>query len=186
MEDRGAGGLSLHVVGERAEFDQLVARHRPWVQSLCARLLRSPDRARDAAQEVFTRALEALDTLRDENFAGWLKAIAVNCCLNIIDREKRWAPIEDAGTPAAALPGPERQLLDAEALGQVRQVIARLPEKQRIVFCLKYIDGCSYRDIEQLTGFSGAEVKSFIQNARRNFENWCRAEGIEQAWRQTT
>jgi hypothetical protein len=72
---------------------------------------------------VFLRAFERLETLRGDNFAGWLKAIAVNGCLNVIER---------------------------------------------------------------LTGFSGGDVKSFLQNARRNFENACRAAGIERTWRKTT
>ena len=37
---------------------------------------------------------------------------------------------------------------------------------------MKYIDGCSYEDIQRLTGFTANEVKSYIQNARRNFTNW--------------
>ena len=40
---------------------------------------------------------------------------------------------------------------------------------------MKYIDGCSYEDIERLTGFRANEVKSYIQNARRNFTNWWEA-----------
>ena len=89
-EDRRAGGLSLHVVGkpaDRAAFEDLVARHQEWVQGLCARLLRSHDRARDAAQEVravagpiesrdIVRALRAFgqaDTaLRDDPQSPWL------------------------------------------------------------------------------------------------------------------
>jgi RNA polymerase sigma factor (sigma-70 family) len=169
--------------GERAAFDRLVARHQRWVHGVCARLLRSDDRGRDAAQEVFARALQRLDTLQGDNFPGWLKAIAVNWCLTAIDREKRWVPLEAAGATAAPEPSPDQQLLQAERLAQARRLIARLPEKQKIVFCLKYIDGCSYEDIERLTGFSGKEVKSFLQNARRNFENWCRAEGEATAWR---
>lgn len=176
----------IRQLDDRAAFDRLVVRHQRWVHGLCARLLRSDDLAKDATQDVFTRALERLDTLRGDNFTGWLKAIAVNSCLNMIDRQKRWAPLDDAETRASAEPGPDRRLLQSERLAQARRLIARLPEKQRIVFCLKYIDGCSYEDIERLTGFSSNEVKSFLQNARRNFESGCRAEGTESAWHKTS
>jgi len=163
-------------LGDRPAFDRLVERHQPWVQRVCARILRSDDRARDAAQEVFTRALGHLDGWRGDNFPGWLKAIAVNCALTIVDRESRWAPLEQAPAMTAADRNPEQRLIAAERSERARALIARLPGKQRIVFVMKYIDGCSYGDIERLTGFTGHEVKSFLQNARRNFSNWWSAE----------
>jgi RNA polymerase sigma-70 factor (ECF subfamily) len=158
--------------GDRPAFDQLVERHQAWVRGVCARILRSDELAQDAAQEVFTRALSHIHDWRGDNFPGWLKAIAVNCSLTTVDREKRWAPLEQAPETPARAPGPEQLLLSSERSAQARALIARLPEKQRLVFVMKYIDGCSYQDIARLTGFSDREVKSFLQNARRNFSNW--------------
>ena len=158
--------------GDRNAFDRLVERHQRWVLGVCARIVRSEELAKDATQEVFARALGAINDWRGENFPGWLKAIAVNCSLTIVDREKRWAPLEAAADPPADARDPEQQLLAAQRSAQARAIIARLPEKQRLVFVLKYVDGCSYEDIERLTGFTSKEVKSFLQNARRNFSNW--------------
>jgi RNA polymerase sigma-70 factor (ECF subfamily) len=158
--------------GDRNAFDRLVERHRHWVLGVCARILRSDELAKDACQETFTRALGGIHDWRGDNFPGWLKAIAVNCSLTIVDREKRWAPIETAMDPPARARDPEQELLAARRSAAARAIIARLPEKQRLVFVLKYLDGCSYGDIERLTGFTSKEVKSFLQNARRNFGNW--------------
>lgn len=158
--------------GDRHAFDRLVERHQRWVRGVCARILRSDDLAQDAAQEVFTRALTNIETWRGDNFPGWLKAIAVNCALTTLDRERRWAPLDQV--PDAPGPGlnPEQWLLASQRAEQARALVARLPEKQRLVFVMKYVDGCSYENIERLTGFDGKEVKSFLQNARRNFSNW--------------
>lgn len=158
--------------GDRTAFDRLVERHQRWVLGVCARILRSQDLAKDASQEVFARALAGLDGWRGDNFPGWLKAIAVNTALTIVDREKRWAPLEAAAEPPAPARDPEEALVAARRSARAREIIARLPEKQRLVFVMKYLDGCSYGDIERLTGFSNKEVKSFLQNARRNFSNW--------------
>lgn len=158
--------------GDRNAFDRLVERHQRWVHGVCARILRSDDLAKDAAQEVFTRALTNIASWRGDNFPGWLKAIAVNCALTMVDREKRWAPLEQAPDTPGRDPNPEQLLLSSQRSEQARALIARLPDKQRLVFVMKYIDGCSYDDIERLTGFDAREVKSFLQNARRNFGNW--------------
>ena len=163
--------------GDRQAFDRLVERHQRWVRGVCARILRSDDLAQDAVQDVFTRALGHIDSWRGDNFPGWLKAIAVNCSLTIVDREKRWAPLEQAPETHTPAPDPEQALLAASRSEKARTLIAKLPDKQRIVFVLKYVDGCSYDDIERLTGFSNKEVKSFLQNARRNFANWWSATG---------
>jgi RNA polymerase sigma factor (sigma-70 family) len=173
--------------GDRSAFDVLAARHQPWVYRVCLRFLRSADAARDATQDVFARAIERLDTCRGDNFAGWLKAIAVNVCLNVIDRDKRWAHVAPPDDLPASTAPADRQLADAEQRARVRQVIAGLPPKQRIVFVMKHIDERSYDEIERLTGFSANEVKSYLQNARRNFINrWREAVTEEAAWRRTT
>ena len=157
---------------DRRAFDRLVERHQGWVRGVCGRILRSEQLAQDAAQEVFARALGHIHAWRGDNFPGWLKAIAVNCSLTMVDREKRWAPLEHAPETAAPAPNPEQLLLASRRSEQARAIIARLPDRQRLVFVMKYIDGCSYQDIARLTGFSEKEVKSFLQNARRNFSNW--------------
>jgi RNA polymerase sigma factor (sigma-70 family) len=158
--------------GDRPAFDRLVERHQRWVRGVCARILRSDDLAQDAAQEVFARALSHIHDWRGDNFPGWLKAIAVNCSLTIVDRERRWAPLDQAPESHDRARDPEQQLLASAVSARAQALIARLPERQRLVFVLKYIDGCSYDDIERLTGFTGKEVKSFLQNGRRNFTNW--------------
>ena len=124
---------------------------------------------------MFVRCLEKLHTFEGPNLAGWLKVIAVNCCLNVIERENRWIALDD--TKERGDDSAERQLIDVNTLDRVSQCMERLNDKQRLVFSMKYIDSRSYEEIQQLTGFSAKEVKSYLQNARRNFENMWQAEG---------
>ena len=158
--------------GDGAAFDRLVERHQKWVRAVCARILRSDALADDAAQDVFAKALSNIASWRGDNFPGWLKAIAVNSSLTIVDREKRWAPIEEAPEMPDRRRDPEELLIADRQSARARSLIAQLPDKQRLCFVMKYIDGCSYDDIQRLTGFSANEVKSYVQNARRNFTNW--------------
>ena len=158
--------------GDRPAFDRLVERHQKWVRGVCARILRSDDLADDAAQEVFAKALANIASWRGDNFPGWLKAIAVNSSLTIVDREARWTPLEHMPEAIDRQRDPEALLIAGRQSARARSLIAQLPDKQRVCFVMKYIDGCSYDAIERLTGFSANEVKSYIQNARRNFTNW--------------
>lgn len=166
--------LSFSMSEDAQDFEKLVARHWKWVFHTCKRFLKSEDLARDATQEVFARCFEKMHTMEGSNLPGWLKAIAVNTCLNIIEKEKRWTALEhedeipDEGTV-------ETELIRGEQAERARRGIEQLPENQKLVFCMRYIDGCSYQEIQELTGFSPKQVKTFLQNARRNFELWWRA-----------
>ena len=156
---------------EDVHFEALMIRHGSWIFRTCRRFLHSEDDAKDATQEVFARCFQKLDTLRGANLPGWLKAIAVNTCLNLIEKEKRWTPLEvEHERPVETTV--EKEMIHAEEMKRARRGIETLPENQKLVFCMYYIDGCSYHQIETLTGFTGKQVKSFLQNARRNFNLW--------------
>ena len=160
---------------DQVAFARIVEKHRGWVYMLCSRILRSKDSANDAAQEVFALALEKMATLQHKaKLAGWLKVIAVNQCHKIIEKGRLYDPLGTGDGTRSATLNPEEQLIVCETGQLVSQLIDRLPPKQRLVFVMKYIEGYSYGRIKELTGFSDMQVKSYLQNARRNFEQWWR------------
>ena len=70
---------------DRDEISQLYRRLGPLIYRRCLRLLRDPDNARDATQEVFVRALKHKETLKaDRECLPWLYRVATNYCLNFI------------------------------------------------------------------------------------------------------
>ena len=163
--------VDLVLRGNRIAFACIVEKHRRWIYGLCARMLQSRDKADDTTQEVFARALEKMPMLNHRaKLVGWLKVIAVNQCLTVIEREKLYDPLggEEPDRPANLTP--EQQVLASENSRLVGEFIDRLPPNQQLVFVMKYIDGYTYRQIRQLTGLSEKQVKSYLQNARRNFE----------------
>jgi RNA polymerase sigma factor (sigma-70 family) len=163
--------VELVLRGNRIAFGCIVEKHRRWIYGLCARMLQSADKADDTTQEVFARALEKMPMLNHgAKLAGWLKVIAVNQCLTVIEKEKLFDPLagEEPARPTNLTP--EQQVLAAENRRLVGELIDRLSARQQLVFVMKYIDDYTYRQIGQLTGFSEKQVKSYLQNARRNFE----------------
>jgi RNA polymerase sigma-70 factor, ECF subfamily len=163
--------VALVLQEDKRSFDRLVERHYGWVYALCSRILRSQHKADDAAQEVFTRALEKLATVQHAaKLAGWLKIIAVNQCRNIIDKDRLYDAFGSEEAVRSPNLNPEQHLITSESRQRVGELIDRLPAKQRLVFVMKYIDQFTYGQIKELTGFSDKQVKSYLQNARRNFE----------------
>ena len=163
--------VELVLRGNRIAFACIVEKHRRWIYGLCARMLQSADRADDTTQEVFARALEKMPMLSDRaKLIGWLKVIAVNQCLTVIEREKLYDPLGGEEPEVPAYLTPEQQMLASENRKRVVQSIDCLPPRQQLVFVMKYIEGYTYRQIRGLTGFTDKQVKSYLQNARRNFE----------------
>ena len=70
----------------------------------------------------------------------------------------------------AELEDTEERLIQQDQLGRARRVLETLKEEQRTVLTLKYVQGYSYSEIEERTGYTYDQVRSYLQNARRNFQ----------------
>jgi DNA-directed RNA polymerase specialized sigma24 family protein len=81
--------VTQFLYGDGLAFGRILEKHHARIQKYCCRILRSSDKAEEATQETFARALEKLHTLRRAELLGvWLKSIALNLCLNFIEKER--------------------------------------------------------------------------------------------------
>ena len=166
--------------GDNVAFGRILEAHHPRIRKYCYRVLRSTAKAEEATQEVFARALERLHTLRNAELLGvWLRSIALNLCLNMIEREKDYAGGMDiAKNVCSAEASPEQRLLAAERQLFIAELIAELPMQQGIVARMMYVDGYTYKEIEAATGLSNHQVKSYLQNARRRMKQAVSKNGV--------
>ncbi len=181
--------------GNRAAQAELVNRHMPLVYRLCLKLLRDRERAADATQEVFLRALGALGTFdRSRSFRAWICAIAWNHARDQLRRDQLRSalPLRPAGqdadsdgrgffepadrednSPASRFESKERSLLVEEAL-------RRLEPSQRALVILCDLEGLSYGELAELSGCRLGTVKSRIHRARTELKNALRA--LDPGW----
>jgi RNA polymerase sigma-70 factor (ECF subfamily) len=165
------------LAGEGAAFDVLVRRYQKRVFHLTYRLTQHPEDANDLAQEVFVRAYERLHTFRPgAPFWPWLRRVAVNWCLNWLDRQHP-APLsletgasgedEEAGIdlPAAG-EDPARQAETQALQAEVQRAMATLPPKYRVAVVLRYAEGLSYEEIAQALRLPLGTVKTHLFRAR--------------------
>lgn len=123
-----------------------------------------PDEAQDAVNETYLRAYGNLAQFEPGNFPGWLSRIAKRICL---DRLRREFPVQRLDTETE--PGStdsEVRILNAI---QIRSILAKLPEPQRRCLKLFYIEGFTAKEVAMETRFTEKQVKSYLQNGRRNF-----------------
>ncbi len=160
-----------------ADFGQLMRLHQRRVYRLLLGMLRDPEAADTLTQECFLRAWRKRASFRGEAAVGtWLVRIAVNLAHDHA-RNRRlafwrrlfFAPAEDARAQAEQLPslraGPEQALLARQELGAVWSVVEALPQRQKAVFLLRFVEEMSLDEIAATLGLRLGSVKSHLFRA---------------------
>ncbi len=158
------------------DFNDLVVEHQRRVYRVLLAILRDPDAAETLTQECFLRAYNGLRDFRgDASVATWLVRIAVNLARDHM-RSRRvsfWRRLvagteeADAATAAQAdwRPSPERDLVAREQLAAVWSAAQTLPQQQRTVFVLRFVEDMSLEEIAVATSLRVGTVKAHLFRA---------------------
>ena len=126
------------------------------------------DDAVDLLQNVFIKAWNSLDRFRgDAKLSTWLYKIAINESLNFIKKEKTRLGSDGTESDEALFAGLEADpWFDGDELqAELQRVIASLPEKQRLVFRMRYYDEMKYEEISEILGTSVGALKASYHHA---------------------
>jgi RNA polymerase sigma-70 factor, ECF subfamily len=172
----------------RERYAELVARHQRRAGRIAYHYLRDAAEADEAVQDAFVKAYSHLPSFREElPFDVWFTRILINGCLDRIKartRRERWllpmggAPnrgANDDGTRerdlservASGAPSPEDTLLTLERRRAIATALAKLPDRQRAVFVLSHVEGCTSREVSALTGLNESTVRVHLFRAIR-------------------
>lgn len=126
------------------------------------------DDAVDLLQNVLIKAWNSLDRFRgDAKLSTWLYKIAINESLNFIKKEKTRLGSDGTESDEALFAGLEADpWFDGDELqAELQRVIASLPEKQRLVFRMRYYDEMKYEEISEILGTSVGALKASYHHA---------------------
>lgn len=113
----------------------------------------------DAVSEAITRAWEKRHTLRDERlFRTWITRILIRECVNIQRRQKRSVPVD-------VLPEAESEPED-ERIAALREALAQLPQRQRTMTVLHYMEEYDVREVARIMGTTKNAVCAGLSRAR--------------------
>jgi RNA polymerase sigma-70 factor (ECF subfamily) len=109
---------------------------------------------------------------RDSSFESWLYRLVVNSCLDYHRRRRRLLPLVDQALDLfrSADDSALHEMLREEQEERVQQVVAQLPEEQRIVVVLRYTEGLSYEEIAAALGCRRGTVASRLNRAHKALE----------------
>jgi RNA polymerase sigma-70 factor (ECF subfamily) len=153
--------------GDREAFGRLVNCHQAGVYNVAFRMLGECREAEDATQETFLRAYRAIQTLDPQRPPGpWLKKIAVNVCLNRLERRATLS-LEDETRLPSPDPGSEAQTLQREQDRQIRQALLSLPPRYRAAIELRHFQELSYTEMAETLNRPLSNIKSDLFRARK-------------------
>ena len=156
-----------------AALGELYQRYMDLVFGVCLKYFKDAERSKDAVMQIFEELVSKLKKHEVENFRGWLHQVAKNHCLMQIRGQKnKWTePIDESREQAEADDERLVSLLEKEGMLQLlEECLSELnPEQQRCV-TLFYLENLSYQEIAESSGFTLLQVKSHIQNGKRNLK----------------
>lgn len=159
----------------RAAFNNVIRQYSESLYWQIRRLVASHEDANDILQNTFLKAWSSIENFRGEaRLSTWLYKIAINESLSHLERERRRAnlSIDDQASALAQVFAGDASLDGDAVMLRLNQAIATLPEKQRIVFNMKYFDDMKYEDMSEILGTSVGALKASYHLAVKKIEQY--------------
>jgi RNA polymerase sigma factor (sigma-70 family) len=158
--------------GDMAVLGELYQRYMELVYGVCLKYYKEPETAKDSVMLIFEELVSKLKKHEVDNFRGWLHQLAKNHCLMQLRTPRNLKTVEF-----------KTELVQSEENVHLNGVLEKEENFKRMEYCLGtlnpeqqeairlfYLDGKCYNEIVEITGQEWNQVRSFIQNGRRNLK----------------
>ena len=176
MEDAQIISMFADESTREAAFKQLLNKYQQKIYWHVRRMVIDHDDADDVTQDIFVKVWRNLDKFReDSQLYTWLYRIATNECITFLNKKKQKQNVSLDDESSAYL---SETLADGnyfngdKAQMKLQQALLTLPEKQRLVFNMKYFDDMKYDEISDVLGTSVGALKASYHLAVKKIENF--------------
>lgn len=151
-------------------FKERFLPFHPKLYRIALALVSNKDDAEDILQEAYCKLWSKRTELEDiQNPEAFSVTLVKNMCIDFLrspHANRHEEQIEKVHM-AHETPSPEREIEQADELENVKQLIEKLPENQKLVIKLMGLSDCSLREIEEITSFSATNVRTLLSRARK-------------------
>jgi RNA polymerase sigma-70 factor (ECF subfamily) len=164
--------LDLYYTDKNQEWiGILLERYTLLLLGVCMKYLKNETEAKDCVQQIFLKVLTEVSKYRIDYFKSWLYMVAKNHCLMKL-RDKGAKSVKELNEEQLTVTesAKDELLANEHTYDLLEEAIEELNEEQRQCVILFYLKKNSYQQITEKTGYSLLQVKSYIQNGKRNLK----------------
>lgn len=159
----------------RQAFEEVIRRYGEPLYWQIRRMVQSHEDADDLLQNTFLKAWSSIENFRGEaKLSTWLYKIAINESLSFLEREKKRQNVSIDNEESGVINSIQADHdIDGDKLAlKLREAIATLPEKQRLVFNMRYYDEMKYEQMSEILGTSVGALKASYHLAVKKIEQF--------------
>lgn len=176
MEDAQIISMFADERTREAAFSQLLTKYQQKIYWHVRRMVINHDDADDVVQDIFIKVWRNLEKFReDSQLYTWLYRIATNECITFLNKKKQKfnVSLDDDSTSYLAETLADGQYFNGDqAQMKLQQALLTLPEKQKLVFNMKYFEDLKYDEISQILGTSVGALKASYHLAVKKIESF--------------
>ena len=147
----------------------LLQRYTLLLLGVCMKYLKDEVEAKDCVQQIFLKVLTEVPKYKIEYFKSWLYMVAKNHCLmRLREKGKNTKELTENTTVVHTETDKQDLLQNEQTYHLLEEAIEELNEEQKICVTLFYLQKQSYQQIADKTSYTLMQVKSYIQNGKRN------------------
>lgn len=150
----------------------LLQRYTMMLLGVCMKYLKNEEEAKDGVQQVFLKVIDELGKYKVTYFKSWVYMIAKNYCLmKLRDKGKYTAEVNERVMSTPDETEEKASYIEREkTILHMQAALQQLNKEQQLCVTLFYLEKKSYQEITEQTGYSLMQVKSNIQNGKRNLK----------------
>ena len=154
-------------------FNLLVRKYQQKIYWHIRKMVIDHDDADDLVQDVFIKVWKHIENFReDAQLYTWIYRIATNECLNFVRKKKNkfFLPIHDVQNELSEKLDSSHYIDGDEIQLKLQKALLKLPDKQRLVFNMKYFDEMKYEEISEITNTTVGSLKANYHHAVKKIE----------------
>jgi RNA polymerase sigma-70 factor (ECF subfamily) len=159
----------------REAFGEIIKIYTEPLYWQIRRMVVNHDDANDLLQNTFMKAWSSIENFRgDAKLSTWLYKIAINESITFLSKERKKlnVSLDDEEAHLVNLIEADKNIDGDELTQKLRKAIAGLPEKQRLVFNMKYYDEMKYEEMSEILGTSVGALKASYHLAVKKIEQF--------------
>ena len=158
--------------GDLQHLGDLYARYMQLVYGVCLKYLADAEASKDATMQIFEELVVKVNKHSIDSFRPWLYVLAKNHCLMKLRSSKKQVTISFDGAFMQSSPDehPEAQIEKENRFQLLERCIGKLKDDQQRVVTMFYLEEKCYNDIVAETALDWNQVRSLVQNGRRNLK----------------